>query len=167
MPKTIATLFNKTALPHDQQANNHCLCHCAGLVPTVTGRFSTRATEFFARFLGACYSLRFLGREKGVCDKLRRHPLIDPIFRPHYSPRRRGKALSISLARQNLHLVIPSKAGPSRFISVIQLLTAAILHVHGCFVKHKIRLPTWNKYGKRSIRIVWVKMVIEKGIVFG
>jgi hypothetical protein len=46
--------------------------------------------------------MRFFGREKGVCDKLRRHPLIDPIFLRHSIA-----GVSTSLARENLHLVIP------------------------------------------------------------
>jgi hypothetical protein len=55
--------------------------------------------------------LRFFGREKGVCDKLQRHPLIDPMFSLS-SPLPSGEglgvsAISMSLARQNLHLVIP------------------------------------------------------------
>jgi hypothetical protein len=52
--------------------------------------------------LGICHSLRFFGREKGVCDKLQRHPLIYPIFPwPYFA------GVSTSLARQDLHLVIP------------------------------------------------------------
>jgi len=48
-----------------------------------------------------------LGREKGACDGLRRHPLIDPIFgsamawHPDLLP-----ILSASFAGWNLHLVI-------------------------------------------------------------
>ena len=56
-------LLNKTSLPILTQATKlpgslRCL------VPPVSGRFSTRATEFFARMLGVCYSLRFYEREK-------------------------------------------------------------------------------------------------------
>ena len=60
------------------------------------------------------------GREKGVCDKLQRHPLIDPMFSLHLAPSPvlgEGlgvRAISIPFARENLHLVIPPQAGPSR-----------------------------------------------------
>ena len=49
----------------------------------------------------------FLGREKGACDRLQRHPLIDPIFGPE-SARSPGQeqVLSASFAGRNLHLVI-------------------------------------------------------------
>jgi hypothetical protein len=121
MPGTclkIAALFHKTALPgnHTRPINKSCLVHCARLVPIVADRFSARATEFFLN------SWRLLGREKGACDKLRRHPLIDSIFGPHPWPLscRRGEVFSIPFAREDLHLVIPSPTGLSRYISTIQ-----------------------------------------------
>jgi hypothetical protein len=62
--------------------------------------------------------LALFGREKEVCDRLQRHPLIYPMFStsPQPSPERRGKrrAISISLARQNLHLVIYDVIARSR-----------------------------------------------------
>jgi hypothetical protein len=138
------------------------------------------SNRVFRPFLGDCHSLRFLGREKGVCDKLRRHPLIDPIFRLHpaHSPRRSVEALSISLARQNLYLVIPPKAGPSRFISIIQLLTAAILHGQCCFVKRKIHATILERIGgvihcklfrntSSFFPVKSAQIVIEKGFDIG
>ena len=68
------------------------LYHCTDPGLLVTGQFSVGA---------------FLGREKGACDWLQRHPLIYPIFRPDPSPNRKGKVLSTPFARGNLHLVIP------------------------------------------------------------
>jgi hypothetical protein len=42
----------------------------------------------------------------------------------------------MSLAGQNLHLVVPPKTGPSRYLSDIQLLMAAIVNAWHGFVKN-------------------------------
>src|SRR5215211_3776926 len=79
-----------------------CLVHCAGLVPVVAARFSTLSNRVLLVAPYACF-----GREKGVCDKLQRHPLIDPIFSQQLSA-----GISAPFARGNLYLVIPS-LGPA------------------------------------------------------
>lgn len=43
----------------------------------------------------------------------------------------------MSLAGQNLHLVVPPQAGPSRYLSDIQFLMAAIVYAWTIFVKRK------------------------------
>jgi hypothetical protein len=51
------------------------------------------------------------GREKGACDGLRRHPLIDPIFGSARAPYADLlPTLSASFAGRNLHLVISTKS---------------------------------------------------------
>ena len=48
-----------------------------------------------------------LGREKGACDRLQRHPLINPIFEPEPAQSLgQDQVLSASFAGRNLHLVI-------------------------------------------------------------
>ena len=70
------------------------------------------------------------GREKGACDGLQRHPLIDPIFgsRPGGS---RGRSLSASLAGRNLHLVIsvPAEIQPL-------VLRYSIVRSAGFYTRH-------------------------------
>src|SRR5215207_9641462 len=80
-----------------------CLVHCARLVPVLPSGFRPQATEFFSPACGALVApYACFGREKGVCDKLQRHPLIDPIFSQQLSA-----GISAPFARGNLHLVIP------------------------------------------------------------
>jgi hypothetical protein len=78
----------------------------------------------------------YFGREKRVCEKLQRHPLIDPIF-----SRQRLAGISVLFAQENLHLVTPPQAGLSRYISAIKLLAfstmAAIVLSRQGLVKYK------------------------------
>src|SRR6185295_3881146 len=68
------------------------------------------------RFFKSVTPCAYFGREKGVCDELQRHPLINSIFStsPQPSPKRRGLgwAISIPFAREYLHLVIPYGTQP-------------------------------------------------------
>src|SRR5688500_1379415 len=57
-------------------------------------------------FLNSVAPCACFGRKKGVCDKLQRHPLINPLFRPHLSPFWWREVLSAPFARGNLRLVI-------------------------------------------------------------
>lgn len=99
-------LLNKTALPYTHTGHTNRLTPgslhqpCPSRYRLVFGT-STRV------FLNSVTPCACFGREKGVCDKLQRHPLIDPMFRPHPSPKRKGEVLSAPFARGNLHLVIP------------------------------------------------------------
>lgn len=79
------------------------------LVPNVATRFSMWMAVFITCHLCACF-----GREKGVRDKLQRHPLIYPIF-PSFCPLpgRRRSSVSVPFARENLHLVVPRRRDPA------------------------------------------------------
>jgi len=73
------------------------------------------------------------GREKGVCDELQRHPLIKSDFLPAIA------GISVPFARENLHLVVSKFfLRPSRYLSVIQLLMAAIVNAGSFHVKYEI-----------------------------
>ena len=111
---TIANMpLNKTALPNSYPRPTDIL-----LPGSLRLSCPSRCRPVFDPsnrvFLNSVTACACFGREKGVCDKLQRHPLIDPIFGPHPSPERRGEVLSAPFARGNLHLVIPPQAGPSR-----------------------------------------------------
>jgi len=108
-----ACLIIKKRQPFQKDSDVFRLFHCACLVSRVTTWFSTASDKVFLNSFApyACF-----GREKEVCDRLQRHPLIDPIFEHHPPPPPLfsqkmgevggGKVLSASLAGRNLHLVI-------------------------------------------------------------
>lgn len=77
--------------------------HRACLVSHVAVRLSAVCTRTRLRPRA---SSAFFGREKGACDGLRRHPLIDPIFGEGPAPIGACQLLSASFAGRNLHLVI-------------------------------------------------------------
>ncbi len=84
----------------------------------------------------------YFGREKGVCDKLQRHPLINPIFEPQPSPERRGKVLSAPFARGNLHLVIPQNGTQPLILrySIVNLYYSRRFYTsESAFVKSEIK----------------------------
>ena len=78
----------KKRQPFQMDADIFRLFHCVCLVSCVATRFSTASDKVF---LNSFASYACFGREKEVCERLQRHPLIDPIFGPHPSPLLKGE----------------------------------------------------------------------------
>lgn len=72
--------LKKTALPNTNRWNPP-VSRALPLCQTLLSGFRASNSVFLNLLPCACF-----GREKEVCDKLQRHPLIDPIFGPHPCP---------------------------------------------------------------------------------
>src|SRR5687768_4991640 len=94
-------LLNKTALPYTYTRHTNRLMPGSLHLPCPE-RFRLVFGTSNRVFLNPVTPCACFGREKGVCDKLQRHPLIDPIFLTSFL-----RAISAPFARGNLHLVIP------------------------------------------------------------
>jgi hypothetical protein len=92
---------------------------CQAALPTLSGldRLRPAHRAHLVARVATCFSgvhagipprrnSAFLGREKGACDGLRRHPLIHPIFGSANAQANLAPILSTSFAGRNLHLVI-------------------------------------------------------------